>query len=168
MNNNAISASNKYTDYYSNVPSYEESSQIDKDAFLRLLVTQLKYQDPLEPLQDREFIAQITQFSSLEQMMNLTQTMQSFAASQQHGWFTQHTYLIGQKVEWEDHSSEGSPKGEGVVSSIFHKNYQIFAELEGGVIVEISKITRVEKTDPVHGEEEQEAEQIEGDEHEAD
>lgn len=42
------------------------SSALDKDDFLQLLVTQLQHQDPLNPLDDKEFIAQLAQFSSLE------------------------------------------------------------------------------------------------------
>lgn len=47
------------------------SSALDKDDFLQLLVVQLQNQDPLNPLDDKEFIAQLAQFSSLEQMTNV-------------------------------------------------------------------------------------------------
>ncbi|MBR1735637.1 MAG: flagellar hook capping protein, partial [Firmicutes bacterium] len=51
------------------------SSDLDKNAFLRLLTTQLQYQDPLSPMENTEFIAQMAQFTSLEQMQNLNTTM---------------------------------------------------------------------------------------------
>lgn len=43
-----------------------------KDAFLQLLVTQLRYQDPLSPMDDKQFISQMAQFTSLEQSQNMT------------------------------------------------------------------------------------------------
>ena len=52
-----------------------KKNDLDKDAFLRLLTTQLANQDPLNPIEDREFIAQLAQFSSLEQMQNLNKTV---------------------------------------------------------------------------------------------
>lgn len=51
--------------------SREVNNELGKDDFLKLLITQLQYQDPLEPMDDQDFIAQIAQFSSLEQMQNL-------------------------------------------------------------------------------------------------
>jgi flagellar basal-body rod modification protein FlgD len=54
--------------------------QLGKDEFLRILVTQLKYQDPLSPMEDKEFIAQLAQFSALEQMQNLSSEFSSMKA----------------------------------------------------------------------------------------
>jgi len=50
-------------------------SELDKDAFLQLLVTQMRYQDPLDPMDNTQMIAQLAQFTALEQMQNLNSTM---------------------------------------------------------------------------------------------
>ena len=55
----------------------EDSSTLGKDDFLKILITQLTNQDPLEPLEDTEFIAQMAQFTSLEQMTNMAQSLES-------------------------------------------------------------------------------------------
>jgi flagellar basal-body rod modification protein FlgD len=49
-------------------PARQASQGLGRDDFLKLLITQLSYQDPSAPMQDKEFIAQMAQFSSLEQM----------------------------------------------------------------------------------------------------
>lgn len=49
----------------------KDGSTLDKDAFLQLLVAQMKYQDPLEPTSNTEYISQFATFSSLEQMQNM-------------------------------------------------------------------------------------------------
>ena len=49
----------------------KESNDLDKDAFLQLLVTQMKYQDPLNPGDSTEYMSQLAQYSSLEATMNI-------------------------------------------------------------------------------------------------
>ena len=55
----------------------ENKNSLDKDAFLKLLVTQMQYQDPMEPTSNTEYMSQMAQFSSVEQMQNLTSTITS-------------------------------------------------------------------------------------------
>lgn len=68
-------ASKLYDQYGEKTTSRAAGSQLSKDAFLQLLVTELKYQNPLNPTDDKEFLAQMAQFSSLEQMQNMTASM---------------------------------------------------------------------------------------------
>lgn len=58
------------------------NNQIDKDAFLKLLIAQLKYQDPLNPLDNAEFVGQLAMFSALEQVMNINSTLEELAKYQ--------------------------------------------------------------------------------------
>ncbi|MFH1701059.1 MAG: flagellar hook capping FlgD N-terminal domain-containing protein [Candidatus Zixiibacteriota bacterium] len=51
------------------------SKDLGRDEFLKLLVAQLSHQDPLEPLKDEDFVAQLAQFSSLEQLENMNSNM---------------------------------------------------------------------------------------------
>ena len=64
-------------------------SKLGKDDFLNLLVTQLRYQNPLEPLQDSDFVAQLSQFSSLEQLENINTNL---------GYSNQLDYVLSQTI----------------------------------------------------------------------
>lgn len=55
-----------------------QPNELDKNAFLMLLITQMRNQDPLSPVEDKEFIAQLAQFSSLEQMQQVNSTLEPF------------------------------------------------------------------------------------------
>ena len=52
------------------------TGELDRDAFLMLLVTQMQHQDPLNPMDDRDFLAQMAQFSALEQQQLMTRSME--------------------------------------------------------------------------------------------
>mgnify|MGYP001481765164 CR=1 FL=1 len=62
--------------------SAQSSATMQMDDFLQLLTSQISNQDPLEPMKDTEFISQMANIASLEQMQQFTQGFESFAASQ--------------------------------------------------------------------------------------
>jgi flagellar basal-body rod modification protein FlgD len=71
-------------------------NNLGKDDFLKILITQLTHQDPTQPMQDKEFVAQMAQFSSLEQMTNLSK---EFSKVSQAVASSQAMSLLGRSVE---------------------------------------------------------------------
>ncbi len=81
------------------ITSSTGSSELDRDAFMLLLVTQFQYQDPLNPMEDKEFIAQLAQFSSLEQLMNLNESMVGLTDATNNQQMINATSYIGKAVD---------------------------------------------------------------------
>ena len=81
-------------------------TELGEDAFMKLLVTQLKHQDPLDPAKNEEMLAQLAQFSSLEQLNELNDNILGLAVLQQSNalmdQLTSSSALIGQSVEYLD------------------------------------------------------------------
>jgi flagellar basal-body rod modification protein FlgD len=95
----AVSGINgQYTTYDPNKPK-EFNTNLDKDAFLKLLVTQLKYQDPLEPTKDNEFIGQMAQFSALEQAQNSSKAVRINSANNMVNKLVKANYRPGDTTE---------------------------------------------------------------------
>jgi flagellar basal-body rod modification protein FlgD len=83
----------------SSTESATASSTLGKDEFLRLLVAQLKNQDPLNPMDNSQFVAQTAQFSSLEQLQNMNKTLDKLAAAQSgNGGAVGASALLGKTV----------------------------------------------------------------------
>jgi len=93
------------------------SQTLDKEAFLRLLVTQLRYQDPTNPLDSREFAVQLAQFSTVEQLIEINKALtaqnNAYSALAQGIHNSVAAGLIGKMVEAE--GSRISWKGEQAV-----------------------------------------------------
>ena len=76
-----------------------QDQQLDRDAFLKLFTTQLKNQNPLDPMENEAFVAQLAQFSSLEAMTGVRTSMDSMAADSKSSRFLLGSSLIGKKLE---------------------------------------------------------------------
>jgi|CZCA01.1.fsa_nt_gi flagellar basal-body rod modification protein FlgD len=93
------------------VDPMKDRMNLGKDDFMRLLITELRYQDALNPVDDREMIAQLAQFSTLEQMQNLGDKIEELARAQKA---TQAASLIGRTVTFTNNDGEevtGKVKG---------------------------------------------------------
>lgn len=82
------------------------TQDLDKSAFMELLVAQMRNQDPMEPTSNDQFIAQLAQFSSLEEMQAVNENIVGLAVLQQSNalmsQLTDSSALIGMTVEYQD------------------------------------------------------------------
>lgn len=91
-----------------NQPSTREPNpQLDKDGFLKILMTQLQHQDPSDPMNSQEMVAQMTQLSSLEQIMNMSKSIEMLVESQLISPVIQYSHMIGKVVSFEKTGEDG-------------------------------------------------------------
>ena len=106
----------------SSVKQAKSKTGVDKDAFLQLLVAQMKYQDPLEPTSNTEFISQYAQFSQVEQMQNMAATMELTRASS----------MVGKLVTVEATDSKGETMHvQGYVEYVSYENGKAYISIDG-------------------------------------
>jgi len=104
--------------------------------FFRLLSAQLGAQDPLDPMQDTEFLGQLAQYNQLQQTLetnqrlaSMTTLQEALAALQQ---MTQSAALIGKTVDYAD-SASGDPKS-GVVQAVRVENGLVVLDVDGASV----------------------------------
>ncbi|WP_082053547.1 flagellar hook assembly protein FlgD [Gordoniibacillus kamchatkensis] len=107
-------------------PKTTGNSSLGKDDFLKILITQLQNQDPMQPMEDKDFIAQMAQFSSLEQMTNVATGLSKLP--QMLGYASS---LIGKTISWLSTDSADNAEKSGVVESIVVKDGQQYAVVKG-------------------------------------
>jgi flagellar basal-body rod modification protein FlgD len=126
---------------YNNTKPFEQKSKLGKDDFLRILTTQLSHQDPSSPLQDKDFIAQMATFSSLEQMTNLNTAFDKFSNRQ----MSQYASSIGKEVSW---TPEGSTTPvTGVVNGVSIQDGNYFY-MVGTDKVPMDQVTEIKQITP--------------------
>ena len=120
-NTTATSAGQSATDVVTN--------QLDRNAFMKLLITQMQYQDPMAPTPNEQFIAQLAQFSSLEQMQQMNTRLASFAGNMSTATATG---LLGHTVTAQSSSMDEPITGK--VTGIVYKDGQPMVSLNDQLI----------------------------------
>ena len=137
----------------------KKNDDLGKEAFLQLLVTQLQNQDPLDPQDNSSYIAELAQFSSLEQMTNVAKSLEDLGKVvgniDTSVLVGQLSSMIGMNIDWvltvNESDAEGNPISHtepktGVVTgvTIVEGNPSVVVESEGQkYMVDISNIGHV-------------------------
>lgn len=112
---------------------------LSKDDFLRLFITQLRFQDPLNPLDSTGMTAQLAQFSSLEELKNIGIQMHDLLLFQNSLQNTMAISLIGKKVM----VGEGEGARQGIVTGITFENNITYLILDSGEKVQLGDIKEI-------------------------
>jgi flagellar basal-body rod modification protein FlgD len=110
---------------------------ISKNDFLRLFITQLRFQDPLNPLDSTGMTAQLAQFSSLEELQNIHAQMNDLLLFQNSLQNTMAISLIGKRVKFGD---EGR---YGIVTGLTFENNITYLILDSGDRVQLGDIKEI-------------------------
>lgn len=131
------------------VPS---SNSMDKDMFMKILIAQLSNQDPTAPMEDKEFISQMAQFSSLEQMQSIGKGIETMMLNQHAGALMTYSNLIGKSVSYESETvikdasgvdTTSTVKETASVLSVKRDGVDIIAELSNGKSVSVYDLTEI-------------------------
>jgi|SRR5699024_6380588 len=114
------------------------SPELGKNEFLKILMTQLQNQDPLNPMDDRDFISQMATFSSLEQMMTMTQSIEQLVDNQMISPVIKYSHMIGQEVTYEKYNED-----TGRVESIETSTVVSVTQKDGWAILKLANGEKV-------------------------
>lgn len=139
---NSVDSTNLLSNYQNQVKP-TGSSSLGKDDFLKILMTQLQNQDPLNPMQDQDFISQMATFSSLEQMTNLNSSMDSFINDTEQNQFMQAASMIGKTVTYTDDQNN---ENTAVIKAVSFKDSNTSFQLNDSNNTSITsgQITKIE------------------------
>lgn len=123
------------------------SDVLGKDDFLKILMTQLQNQDPLNPMQDKDFIAQMATFSTLEQITNMGKSIDRFVQAEQQNKMISYSQFVGKDISWhkieEENGQEVVKEGSGKVASVQFKEDTVSFVLEDGTELEPANISQI-------------------------
>ncbi|MCX5813511.1 MAG: hypothetical protein NT178_13355 [Proteobacteria bacterium] len=94
----AVQAVNSATTATSTTATNNSTNFVNKDAFLKILISQLKYQDPLDPMKADQFLSQLSQLTQVEQLQNIAGSLDAMKKTAENGNMTQWISTIGKKM----------------------------------------------------------------------
>lgn len=115
------------------------AASINNDDFMKLLLAQLKNQDPMKPMDSNEMMGQIAQLNSLNTLMEIKSSLEDLNKSQSMNLATN---MIGKTIKAVIGSNEDTTIVTGIVSSMTMENGKAYVQVDGQNI-EISKIVEV-------------------------
>ncbi len=123
------------------------SDILGKDDFLKILMTQLQNQDPMNPMQDKDFIAQMATFSTLEQITNMGKSIDRFVQAEQQNKMISYSQFVGKEITWHKidtaDGQEAIQQGNGKVASVQFKEDTVSFILEDGTVLEPANISQI-------------------------
>lgn len=131
--------------YLSNQSDYRTPNpELGKDEFLKILMVQLQNQDPLNPMDDKDFVAQMATFSQLEQTMNMASAMDKLVENQTISPIVQYSHMIGKEVTYEEVDDDKNKELiTSAVVSVSQKDGSAIFELENGVKIKVDDIEKI-------------------------
>ena len=114
-----------------------KNAQLKTDDFIKMMITQLQNQDPLEPAKNQELLAQMSQIGQLQSQTLLQESLQGLVLQQNLGAAGN---LIGKVVEGVDDAGE---QARGLVTSVRVEDKQVLLELDNGKRLSLGKVTQI-------------------------
>ena len=135
---NAIVKDGKVTNLEADKATKNTTTGYDKDAFMQILVAQMKYQDPLEPTSNTEYIAQYAQFTQVEQLSNMANSLALSRASE----------MVGKTVLVQQNAADTGKLVEvtGVVDFVTYSGNKAYLNING-TNYDIESVAQVYDTD---------------------
>lgn len=118
----AVTATSPTTREPVNAITSENVQELGREVFLELLVTQLSSQDPTNPVENEDFIAQLAQFTSLEQTTNINENLQSLIGQSDQQSKLDLVGLIGREVSAQGNVMPLSDSGDTTMSYVLEEN----------------------------------------------
>jgi len=113
---------------------------LGQDAFFRILITQMQNQDPLNPMEDREFVSQMAEFSSLEKSEKIYSLLEKNLNPNQ---LLSNTNLIGREITADINGIEK----KGIVNAVKTSNNKVYAVLDDDSEINIDNIRAVNQVE---------------------